>query len=140
MLILDTDHFSEFVRSGEPGLRLKSRLEATPDDATISIVTVEESNRGRLAKINKARSAGERLVAYGALQELTAALQHWDVSPWTSAADSTFVQLLSSKLRIGTMDLRIAAIVLANDAKLLSRNLRDFERVRDLKVENWLDD
>jgi tRNA(fMet)-specific endonuclease VapC len=37
------------------------------------------------------------------------------------------------------MDLRIAAIAMANDATLLSRNLRDFERVAGLKVENWLD-
>ena len=36
------------------------------------------------------------------------------------------------------MDLRIASIVPANSATLLSRNLRDFERVPDLQVEDWL--
>lgn len=35
------------------------------------------------------------------------------------------------------MDVRIASIVLANDALLISRNLRDFERVPGLGVEDW---
>ena len=38
---------------------------------------------------------------------------------------------------IGTIDLKIAAIVLANDATLLRRNLSDFRKVPGLKVEDW---
>ncbi len=37
------------------------------------------------------------------------------------------------------MDLRIASIVIANGATLLTRNLKDFTRVPDLRVENWLE-
>jgi tRNA(fMet)-specific endonuclease VapC len=37
------------------------------------------------------------------------------------------------------MDLKIAAIALVNQALLLSANLRDFEKVPQLRVENWLD-
>jgi tRNA(fMet)-specific endonuclease VapC len=36
------------------------------------------------------------------------------------------------------MDLKIAAIALVNDALLLTANLRDFERVPRLRIENWL--
>jgi tRNA(fMet)-specific endonuclease VapC len=43
------------------------------------------------------------------------------------------------KIRIGTMDLKIASICLAHDALLLSRNRVDFEKVPGLRVENWLD-
>jgi tRNA(fMet)-specific endonuclease VapC len=35
------------------------------------------------------------------------------------------------------MDLKIAAIVLANSAVLLSRNLRDFHKVPGLRAEDW---
>jgi tRNA(fMet)-specific endonuclease VapC len=35
------------------------------------------------------------------------------------------------------MDLKIAAIVLARDAILLSRNLDDFRQIPDLRVEDW---
>ncbi len=37
------------------------------------------------------------------------------------------------------MDLKIAAITLAHDALLLTRNIADFERVPGLRAENWLD-
>lgn len=46
-------------------------------------------------------------------------------------------QLLKSKIRIGTMDLRIAAIALTHDATLISRNLADFRKVPGLRVEDW---
>ena len=41
------------------------------------------------------------------------------------------------KIRIGTMDLRIAAITFAHDALLLSKNLTDFRKVPGLHVEDW---
>jgi tRNA(fMet)-specific endonuclease VapC len=34
-------------------------------------------------------------------------------------------------------DLKIAAISLANNATLLSRNMQDFRRVPGLRVEDW---
>jgi tRNA(fMet)-specific endonuclease VapC len=35
------------------------------------------------------------------------------------------------------MDLKIAATAIANNATLLSRNLKDFNKVPGLKVEDW---
>ena len=49
----------------------------------------------------------------------------------------TFQRLRRTRLRMGTMDLRIAAIVLSREATLLSRNLADFARVPGLQVEDW---
>ena len=48
-----------------------------------------------------------------------------------------FEQLQKQHIRIGTMDLKIAAIAIANNATLLSRNLKDFSKVPGLKVEDW---
>ncbi len=36
------------------------------------------------------------------------------------------------------LDLKIASIALSNGALLLSANLRDFEQVPHLRVEDWL--
>ncbi len=36
------------------------------------------------------------------------------------------------------MDLKIASIVLAHGAMLLSANIGDFNQVMDLRVEDWL--
>ena len=41
--------------------------------------------------------------------------------------------------RVGRADLLIASIALANDATLVTRNLRHFRQVPNLKVVNWVD-
>jgi tRNA(fMet)-specific endonuclease VapC len=35
------------------------------------------------------------------------------------------------------MDLKIAAIAIANDAILLTRNLKDFGQIEELRAEDW---
>ena len=45
--------------------------------------------------------------------------------------------LKKRRVRIGTMDLRIAAIALSRDLTVLSRNASDFSKVPDLKVGDW---
>jgi tRNA(fMet)-specific endonuclease VapC len=57
--------------------------------------------------------------------------------PFDELAADKFVELRRKKIRIGTMDLKIASIVLVQDATLLSANLRDFQKVPDLTVEDW---
>ena len=48
-----------------------------------------------------------------------------------------FQSLQKSRLRIGTMDLKIAAIAFAHGATLLTRNLLDFRKIPGLKVDDW---
>jgi tRNA(fMet)-specific endonuclease VapC len=49
----------------------------------------------------------------------------------------TFQDLRSQKIRIGTMDLKIASIAISRKAILVSRNLKDFEEVPNLVVKDW---
>jgi tRNA(fMet)-specific endonuclease VapC len=67
-------------------------------------------------------------------------LRHYQVRPvlpFDQTAMDEFLRLQEQRIRIGTNDLRIAAIAIANNAKLLSRNLRDFRLVPGLDVEDW---
>jgi predicted nucleic acid-binding protein len=59
--------------------------------------------------------------------------------PFDREAAMIFHELVRTHPRIGTMDLKIAAICLEHDATLLTRNLLDFEKIPGLRVENWLD-
>jgi tRNA(fMet)-specific endonuclease VapC len=59
------------------------------------------------------------------------------VLPFDDIAAEVFDELRSQGVRIGTMDLRIAAIALARDLTVLSRNLVDFGRVPGLRIEDW---
>lgn len=48
-----------------------------------------------------------------------------------------FTQLKSAGTPIGANDLWIACHALAIDATLVTNNVREFERITNLKVENW---
>jgi tRNA(fMet)-specific endonuclease VapC len=55
----------------------------------------------------------------------------------TIKAATLYEKLLSQKLRIGTQDLRIASIVLSQNAVLLTRNSQDFSHVPGLQLDDW---
>lgn len=60
-----------------------------------------------------------------------------NVLSFNEEAQTRFGELRKQCRDLQTLDLRIASIVLAHDATLLSRNLRDFRKVPGLIVEDW---
>ena len=64
-------------------------------------------------------------------------LKPFVILPYTPAAHTIYLMWRTSKIRIGTQDLRIAAICVAHDATLVSRNKRDFDKVSELKLSVW---
>jgi tRNA(fMet)-specific endonuclease VapC len=139
VLILDTDHFSELLRGSSAGIALSGRLASRTQRPTITIITLEEQARGWLSRIRQAGADQELLLhGYGRLHSLFLITQKCTILTWDEAATHTFSGLSKHRLRIGTMDLRIASIVMANDGTLLSRNLKDFGRISGLRVEDWL--
>jgi tRNA(fMet)-specific endonuclease VapC len=52
-------------------------------------------------------------------------------------AQSILRRLRTQGIRIGTQDLRIAAIVLSQDATLVTRNVRDFATIPTLDMKDW---
>jgi tRNA(fMet)-specific endonuclease VapC len=90
-----------------------------------------------MAYLARTRSVAHQVEAYRRL------LQHLDnyrripVLACDDAAAVAFQQFRRARLRIGTMDLKIAAIAVSRHATLLARNRADFRRVPGLQVEGW---
>jgi tRNA(fMet)-specific endonuclease VapC len=142
MILLDTDHLSlvKYVES-ERGRRLADRLRALPagEAVAVAIMSVEEQMRGWLAAIAKERQVARQVPAYDALIGLFEYFRKYTIVPFDARAAKEFEELRSAKIRLGTMDLKIAATAMASQALLLSANRSDFDRVPGLRVENWLD-
>ena len=136
MILLDTDHVNVLKYPDRPQfVTLTSQLNAATDqDIAATIITVEEQMRGWLAWINRADNVHRQVLAYHELLRLFNFFSRWQVVPFDDQAATRFQNLRQQRIRIGTMDLKIAAIALVHDALLLSANLRDFQQVPDLRV------
>ena len=138
MLILDTDHLSALASERAASVQLLARLANSGESVATIVVCVEEHVRGWLARIARARTGESTVAAYAKFQRAVQDLGRGVILPFDTAAAAQFEQLRSLRLGVGTADLRIAAIALSAGELLLSRNLRDFERVPGLRVEDWL--
>lgn len=139
MIVLDTDHLSALVDHRQAlGRALEQRLADSGDVIVVSIVSVEEQLRGWLAEIRRVNDAHKQIMPYLRLGKLIDFLRDWNVIEWNEPAADEFASLRKQRVRIGTQDLKIAAIAKVNDALLLSANLVDFQRVPGLRVEDWL--
>jgi len=134
-VLLDTDHVSLHERGHLP---LRARLASfLPDEVAVSIVTVEEMLRGRLAILAR-RSTGEaRVHAYTKLLETAHFFGTISVVPFDMAYEQQFQALRAMRLRVGSRDLRIAATALVQNVVLITRNRRDFEQVPGLRLDDW---
>ena len=139
MLVLDTDHLTEYQKGTSPeARRLKQRLDDSAEHYTTTVITVEEIMRGWMAAIRRIHDPRRQVNPYAKLQQLFRFFATWNVLEWKDGAADQFVELRRAKTRIGTMDLKIACICLERNATLLTRNCKDFENVPLLRVEDWL--
>lgn len=56
---------------------------------------------------------------------------------YTDTAHKLFLSWRAARIRIGTQDLRIAAICFAHGATLVTRNARDYALVPGLALDVW---
>jgi tRNA(fMet)-specific endonuclease VapC len=99
------------------------------------VVTIEEVLRGLLAQLARAGDGPTRIRHYTRLAETLQLFTQFPVVPYDQAAEASFQPLRA--IRIGTQDRKIAAIALANQLILVTRNRRDFARVPGLLQEDW---
>lgn len=142
MILLDTDHLTILTfPEGEQHARLAARMAASNDPVfATTIVSAEEQLRGWLAKINRQHTPRQQITPYEHLWKLLDFLRLFPLITIDERAATEFERLRKAKVRIGSMDLKIACIAIVQNATLLSANLRDFRQVPNLQVENWLEE
>ncbi len=127
--MLDTNVVSELVRrpDGEAARRAAS---LAPRSIAVSIIVAAELRYGA------ARRRSARLT-----RQLEAVLAALVILPLAPPADAHYAAIRSELERVGRTighnDLLIAAHARALDLTLVTRNVREFERVPGLVVEDW---
>jgi tRNA(fMet)-specific endonuclease VapC len=138
MIVFDTDHVTlmEHANSLEGG-RIRARLAATSEERATTIVTYEEQTRGWLGYAAKDRSLAHQVNAYRKLSRHLKLYCQLRILEFDERAAVEYQTLHRTHPRLGTMDRKIAAIVLAHAATLLTRNQQDFGHISGLKIEDW---
>lgn len=138
MVVLDTDHMSLVERGGTEGQRIYQRIRALPpDDIATTIVSFEEQARGWLARVARATTLKRQISDYDELKRLLETYCNLAILEFDTNAAAEFERIRQAKTRMGTMDMKIAAIALANNALLLTRNTQDFSKVPNLSIDDW---
>lgn len=136
LYILDTDILT-LLQEGDPIVR--QHVASRPkQEIAITIISVEEQLTGWYTRIRRTKKSALLSQAY---ERLTRNVRYLAEVPtilsFTEPAILRFEQLKKLRLNVPNTDLRIAAIILEHSGILVSRNLRDFQRVPNLVVENW---
>ena len=129
--LLDTNICIYIIKKKpESVIKLFSKLK--PGDVAISAITIAELYFG----IAKSSKPNENTIA---LQEFLQPLVTLDFN----SDDSVFYGQIRAELEakgqmIGAMDLLIASIALSRGLTLVTNNEKEFSRIKNLKVENWI--
>jgi tRNA(fMet)-specific endonuclease VapC len=133
--ILDTDHITLY----REGNRFIARQVAAtlPNALYVTVISFQEQVEGWLMQIRRSPNQPRLIWAYGKLQETLTLFARLQVLPYDEAAAEQFRRLQQQRIHIGTQDLRIASIALANGCTVITRNRRDFAHMPGLAVVDW---
>lgn len=139
MIVLDTDCVSllERERLLESSNLFKALDSHRSEEICTTIITFEEQMRGWLSFIARCKKVDEQVRGYERLHRFLESYRNTPVLDFDEQAAKIFAELREEKIRIGTMDLKIASIAIANRAILVTRNLSDFIQVPNLVAEDW---
>lgn len=141
MIVLDTDIVTLLSYGQTEKLQQQMAAVQEGEELTITIVTRMEILQGRFASIVKAANEEELLKAMDRFRVSRELLDSFRLLEVDNAAAKHFKQMMKAKklpkMRRG--DMLIACIALAHQALRVTRNIRDYEPVKSLRIENWAD-
>jgi tRNA(fMet)-specific endonuclease VapC len=135
LIVLDTDVLTLFQR-GDPVVVRQVQAHPLPQLA-VAIISVEEELTGWYTRLRRARKRDQLAAVYQRLANAVRFLARFQILTFSEPAIDRFEQLRATHRRLGKNDLRIAAIVLEENAVLATRNMRDFKPIKGLQIEDW---
>jgi tRNA(fMet)-specific endonuclease VapC len=138
--ILDTDHLSLF-QQGHPEVTQRIKIK-NPENLAVTVITLEEKLQGRLNNINESNKKplkSDKLIAsYKRLADEIEFFKNIRILDFDNRAFEKYELLvIEERVRIGTHDLRIAAIAKSVNGIVVTRNWKDFEKVPGLRLQDW---
>ena len=128
MVCLDTDILVGFLRNDKDALKKIEELNEKNEAFAVSPVVVCELYKGAF------RSTKENYINF--IETHIDGLIILEINRMTCRLYGEHKEKLKHA-PIGDFDLLIACTALAHNERVITRNLREFEKVEDLKVEKW---
>jgi tRNA(fMet)-specific endonuclease VapC len=129
--LLDTN-ICIYIIKKKPDKVLKRFSKLKPGDVAISAITIAELYFG----IAKSAKSNENTIA---LQEFLQPLITLDFTNDDSLIYGRIrAELEANGQMIGAMDLLIASIAISRSLTLVTNNEKEFSRVKNLRLENWV--
>lgn len=139
MFVLDTDHLGILQRRrGSEFDRLTNRIASVAEtEIYVTIISFHEQVSGWTKYVKSSQDPAKTVIGYLRLETILRDFASSQVLPFSTAAAEVFEDVKSQRIRIATMDLRIASIAIAQRMTLVTRNRVDFERVPNLALQDW---
>jgi predicted nucleic acid-binding protein len=135
MYLLDTDILSNLLRRSPSPALITKLATVPPEQQATSSITLGELVYGAYRLEDRAAALLQRLDE--------TLLPNLPVVPFDASATRRYGETRAELERrgtpIGDADLRIASIALDRDLTVVTGNVRHFEKVPGLPVENWLE-
>jgi tRNA(fMet)-specific endonuclease VapC len=106
-------------------------------ERSISVVTVEEQLSGWYTQLRQAKKPERLAWAYRRLAANARFLSRVQIVDFDEPTIERYLELKKQKIKVRTNDLRIAATVLVQNATIVTCNVRDFQQVPGLRIEDW---
>ena len=130
-VLLDTNICIYMIKNDPPEVREHFQM-LIPGDIAISSITVAELQYGVEKSAAKERNA----------RALEAFLLPLEIAPFDLDSAVVYGRIRTVLERqgkpIGGMDMLIAAQAIAHNLTLITHNLKEFERIPDLRCETWV--
>jgi tRNA(fMet)-specific endonuclease VapC len=139
MYILDTDHLGilQGPRNDACSNVLKRIADASDSNVFTTIISFHEIVAGWTKYVKQSNDPQKIVAGYARLEQVLKDFSCSQVLPFSLAASEVFEDLRRTKIRVATMDLRIASIAISQQMTVVTRNTVDYARIPGLALQDW---